>query len=172
MGKTTQLDQTMRVIERVRRSRPRTRLHLQAYVKGFLGLDIPGRRMCPGHDSPLDYLAWAVLQEDGPRRHKDTKEIIFEDKEHVRDCVVWANRGGGKTQLGAIATLLDMLFKPGIQIRILGGSFEQSSKNGRGSEATKDKKISSLNEKLKKKDEVLGEVMEEYVKLKKELGEP
>jgi hypothetical protein len=40
--------------------------------------------------------------------------------------IVWANRGGGKTQLGAIATLLDMLFKPGIQIRILGGSFEQS----------------------------------------------
>lgn len=42
------------------------------------------------------------------------------------DCIVWANRGGGKTFLGAVATLLDLLFKPGIEIRILGGSMEQS----------------------------------------------
>ncbi|MCC7145138.1 MAG: hypothetical protein IT443_01695 [Phycisphaeraceae bacterium] len=44
------------------------------------------------------------------------------------DLVVWANRGGGKTFLGAVATLLDLIFKPGIQVRILGGSLEQSSK--------------------------------------------
>ncbi|MEX1015524.1 MAG: hypothetical protein WDZ31_02165, partial [Phycisphaeraceae bacterium] len=43
-------------------------------------------------------------------------------------CVVWANRGGGKTMLGAVATLLDLVFKPGVQVRILGGSLEQSSK--------------------------------------------
>lgn len=42
------------------------------------------------------------------------------------DCVVWANRGGGKTFLGAIATLLDLLYKPGIEIRVLGGSLDQS----------------------------------------------
>lgn len=42
--------------------------------------------------------------------------------------MVWANRGGGKTMLGAVATLLDLLFKPGVQVRILGGSLEQSSK--------------------------------------------
>jgi Terminase RNaseH-like domain len=46
----------------------------------------------------------------------------------VLDCVVWANRGGGKTFLGAVATLLDLLFKPGIEIRILGGSMEQSQR--------------------------------------------
>jgi hypothetical protein len=39
---------------------------------------------------------------------------------------VWANRGGGKTFLGAVATMLDLVFKPGIEIRILGGSMEQS----------------------------------------------
>jgi hypothetical protein len=44
------------------------------------------------------------------------------------DVVVWANRGGGKTMLGAVATMLDLLFKPGVQVRILGGSFEQSDK--------------------------------------------
>jgi hypothetical protein len=30
--------------------------------------------------------------------------------------------------LGAVATLLDLLFKPGIQVRVLGGSLEQSEK--------------------------------------------
>ncbi len=44
------------------------------------------------------------------------------------DCVVWANRGGGKTMLGAVATLMDMVFKDGIQIRILGGSLEQAQR--------------------------------------------
>lgn len=46
----------------------------------------------------------------------------------IVDCVVWANRGGGKTMLGAIATLLDLVFKDGIEIRILGGSMDQSQR--------------------------------------------
>lgn len=46
----------------------------------------------------------------------------------VADCVVWASRGGGKTFLGAVATLLDMVFKPGIEIRVLGGSMDQSKR--------------------------------------------
>lgn len=46
----------------------------------------------------------------------------------VGDRVVWASRGGGKTMLGAAATLLDLLFYPGIQIRVLGGSLNQSEK--------------------------------------------
>ncbi len=41
------------------------------------------------------------------------------------DCTVWANRGGGKTFLAAIATLLDLLFKRACQVRILAGSIEQ-----------------------------------------------
>ena len=44
------------------------------------------------------------------------------------DCIVWANRGGGKTQLAAAATLLDCIFKPNCQVRILGGSLEQSKR--------------------------------------------
>ncbi|NJL30770.1 MAG: hypothetical protein HC898_03590 [Phycisphaerales bacterium] len=48
--------------------------------------------------------------------------------ERNQDCLVWANRGGGKTMLGAAATVLDLIFKPGIQVRILGGSLGQSSK--------------------------------------------
>jgi hypothetical protein len=44
------------------------------------------------------------------------------------DCVVWANRGGGKTFLGAVATVLDLYFKPGIEVRILAGSLDQSKR--------------------------------------------
>jgi hypothetical protein len=44
------------------------------------------------------------------------------------DCILWANRGGGKTQLAAAATLLDCIFKPNCQVRILGGSLEQSKR--------------------------------------------
>jgi len=44
------------------------------------------------------------------------------------DCVVWANRAGGKTELAAVATLLDCIFKPSCQVRILGGSGEQSNR--------------------------------------------
>ena len=42
------------------------------------------------------------------------------------DCLVWACRGGGKTLLGAVASLLDCLWQPGCSVRILGGSEEQS----------------------------------------------
>lgn len=64
-----------------------------------------------GHSAPFAYLCHA----------------FFEDRQ-PRDCVVWANRGGGKTFYAAVATLLDMVFKPGIEIRILGGSLEQSKR--------------------------------------------
>ena len=36
--------------------------------------------------------------------------------------IAWCGR------IGAVATLLDLLFKPGVQVRILGGSLEQSAK--------------------------------------------
>lgn len=44
------------------------------------------------------------------------------------DCVVWAARGTGKTFLGAVATMLDMVFKPGVGVRILAGSIEQAQR--------------------------------------------
>ncbi len=47
--------------------------------------------------------------------------------------------------------------------------------NGRKAKAVedaKDKKIEQLEAKLQRKNEVLGELMEEHVQLKKELGEP
>ena len=103
---------TAALVERMRGCWPRNAVELSAYVEAFLNLRVPARRMCAGHDSPLDYLAFATLA--GP--------------EQSGDCVVWANRGGGKTQLGAVASLLECVFMPGCAVRILGGSEEQSQR--------------------------------------------
>jgi len=95
----------------IRDLKPNTPDELHGYCRLMFGFDITRRHMLDGMSAPFDYLCHAFFQTNP-----------------VRDCVVWANRGGGKTQLGAIATLLDLMFKPGIQIRILGGSMDQSSK--------------------------------------------
>jgi hypothetical protein len=108
-----------RVYEKVRWVRPRGRVWLRNYVKVFLGADVPDVRICEGHCTPMDYLwhAWSVDSGDGGGKGLRSS-----------DAVVWANRGGGKTHLGAVASLLDCMFKPGCSVRILGGSREQSSR--------------------------------------------
>ncbi len=70
---------------------------------------------------PRRYLAHAFFADHMP-------EAIAHTIEDPIDAVVWANRGGGKTFLGAVATLLDMVYKPGIEVRILGGSLEQAQR--------------------------------------------
>lgn len=82
---------------------------LHYWVHHLTGLSVPTRPVCPHHQAPMEYLARAYF-------------------EPAKDLVVWAPRGGGKTRLGAVATLLDLILKPGCQIRILGGSLEQSQK--------------------------------------------
>ena len=82
---------------------------LHAWVRLFVGLDVPRVAVCPTHQPPFEYL----------------RRSYFEP---TRDVVVWAPRGGGKTRLAAVATLLDLLHKPGASVRILGGSLEQSMK--------------------------------------------
>ena len=51
-------------------------------------------------------------------------------------------------------------------------AFAQPGKRRRADEDAKDRKIVALEEKLQRKNEVLAELMEEHVQLKKELGEP
>jgi hypothetical protein len=80
---------------------------LHDWVQLHTGLRVPHKPVCPNHDAPFEYL----------------KAAYFEPAE---DLVVWAPRGGGKTQLGAVATLLDLLHKPGVAVRIIGGSLAQS----------------------------------------------
>ncbi len=135
---------------------PRSRDALRHWLRAVLGISVPTRSLIDGHSTPLDYLAFSFLEDEmvSGRVERDAHAAPADHPPHIiapgvdrgstlsvnaahdtadlyadtptRDCVVWANRGGGKTFLGAVATLLDLLYKPGIEIRILGGSLEQS----------------------------------------------
>jgi len=131
----------------LRRTRPTTKGDLKNYVKVFLGIDVPDKRICSRHDSPLDYL-WHSFSADFAVDEKERLTAEYaknaEGKTDIQtkrcgsvssvvkranaDAIIWANRGGGKTQLAAIATLLDCVFKRNCQVRILGGSGEQAGR--------------------------------------------
>jgi len=51
-------------------------------------------------------------------------------------------------------------------------AFDHHGKRRKAAADVKDRKIAALEEKLQRKNEVLAELMEEHVQLKKELGEP
>jgi transposase-like protein len=51
-------------------------------------------------------------------------------------------------------------------------AFEHTGKRRKAEDDAKDRKIAALEDKLQRKNEVLAELMEEHVQLKKELGEP
>jgi hypothetical protein len=93
---------------------------LHAWLVKEVGIRVPRTSLIEGHAAPFDYLQFAFFGEA-----TETSRPIG-TRNQCPDCVVWANRGGGKTFLGAVATMLDLVFKPGIEVRILGGSLEQS----------------------------------------------
>ncbi|MFO0832427.1 MAG: hypothetical protein U0637_11390 [Phycisphaerales bacterium] len=119
---------------------PATPDALHAWLRRHLALSIPRTPVLKGHAAPFDYLTHAFFEGRGfynprpiPQRLPLTQittphAIPLNPRDNPLDCVVWANRGGGKTFLGAVATLLDLTFKPGIEVRILGGSMEQSGR--------------------------------------------
>ena len=88
---------------------PKTDVELQAYCWAFFDKFIPAKSFCEGHCSPFNYLASSYF---GKHNH----------------CVVWANRAGGKTLLGAVAALLDAIHRPQCATRVLGGSLEQADR--------------------------------------------
>lgn len=100
---------------------PPTADALHRWIRRHLGVSLARSPLVPGHAAPFDYVAHAFFEAgallDAPPADPP-----------ALDAVVWANRGGGKTYLGALATALDLVFKPGIEVRILGGSLEQSKR--------------------------------------------
>ena len=40
----------------LRKKRPQTKRDLRNYVKVFLGVNVPDRKICTEHSSPMDYL--------------------------------------------------------------------------------------------------------------------
>jgi len=101
---------------RLRLKRPKTKNHLRDYIKFFIGVDVPNKVLTEGHSSPMDYV-WHSFNSD-----------FLKEKKANADCVVWANRGGSKTETAAILNCLDCIFKPAIQIRILSGSGYQAGR--------------------------------------------
>ena len=91
--------------------RPASPEALHAWRASALGVGVPRHPLTPGSSAPFEYLR-AAFFEDAPER----------------DCVVWAARGSGKTFYAAVATALDLAFKPGVQVKILGGSLQQSAR--------------------------------------------
>lgn len=100
---------------------------LHDWLRTTLDITLPRKAMLDGSTPPATYIEHAFF-EAGALLHPDHVQVTKPDKRPPLDCVVWANRGGGKTFLGALATMLDLIFKPGIDIRILGGSLEQSKR--------------------------------------------
>ena len=99
---------------------------LRDWLKETLGLVIARRPIIRGHQAPFAYLSHVFFEGGRLLAHHETTPQ--ETPKVPLDSVVWANRGGGKTFLGAVATMLDLVFKPGIEVRILGGSLEQSKR--------------------------------------------
>lgn len=94
-------------------ARPASVEELASCVRTMLDVEVSAK--------PLTYLAHAFFADHLP-------EVLGSTADDAIDVVVWANRGGGKTFLGAVATLLDLVYKPGIEVRILGGSLEQAQR--------------------------------------------
>jgi hypothetical protein len=91
--------------------RPRTPDQLRGWLREVLGITVPRDGLVEMHDAPFAYLCHAFFERETPR-----------------DCVVWASRGSGKTFYAAVATLLDLIFKPGVEVLIVGGSLEQAAR--------------------------------------------
>ena len=133
------IEKATHIYEALRRTRPNSRRDLKNYVKVFLGIDVPDKKICSEHNSPLDYL-WHAFSIDFPALRVTSRGEVGSEKSEERDtryerrvtsnadAIVWANRSGGKTELAAVATLLDCIFKPNCKTRILGGSGEQSAR--------------------------------------------
>lgn len=102
---------------------PRDADALHTWLVNVLGVSIPRRALGTAHDAPFSYLVHSFFEGTaGTAAMRSPRDGLS------ADCIVWAGRGGGKTFLGAIATTLDLIFKPGVEVRILAGSLEQASR--------------------------------------------
>lgn len=105
---------------------PETADALHAWLARTLNIHLVREPIDGANSAPFDYLVHTFFEGAVRARPLATDEDDAQRERSGADCVVWASRGGGKTFLAALATLLDMIFKPGVQVRLLGASLEQS----------------------------------------------
>ena len=112
-------------------TRPASPAHLHQWLRLVLDVDVPRRALLQGSDAPFDYLCWAFFDESRGETSEGSAEsprTLSPSAASASDAVVWACRGGGKTFYAAVATLLDLIFKPGIEVKVLGGSLDQAGR--------------------------------------------
>ncbi|MBX3358526.1 MAG: hypothetical protein KF745_08860 [Phycisphaeraceae bacterium] len=114
---------------------PATPDALHEWLEVHAGVSVPRRALLAASDAPFDYLLHTYFEgrtfpsESGPSDADGASHLTEPAPARgPADCVVWASRGGGKTFLGAVATMLDLVHKPSIQVRILAGSVEQAQR--------------------------------------------
>jgi hypothetical protein len=106
---------------------PSTPDELHRWCRQTLGLSFPRTAVIEGHSAPFEYLCHVFFGCVTPNPW-DAPAPVLDPTRVPLDSVLWANRGGSKTLLGAVATARDMIFRPGIQVRILAGSLDQGSR--------------------------------------------
>jgi len=82
---------------------------LHFYIRLFLGINIPRKKICPEHHAPFTYVS----------------NMFFEK---IRNSIAFANRTGGKTLNIAILNHCDMIFKEGCEIASAGATKDQAAK--------------------------------------------
>jgi len=79
---------------------------LARFLRRYLDMRIPDKRICPEHRAPFSFVADVFLG-------------------RVVDAVVWSCRSGGKSFNAALLTFLDSHFRTKCDTRVLAGSFYQ-----------------------------------------------
>lgn len=83
------------------RDGPTTDDELHDWVKTNLGIVVPRKAVCEGHNAPFEFLS----------------DLYFE---RTSSALLMANRGGSKTFLVAVLHLLNSVFKPGVESATVG----------------------------------------------------
>jgi transposase len=101
------------------------------------------------------------------RRHFTAQEKVAVLRRHLLEKTLVSDLGD---QLGINPTLFYRWQKEFFENGH--AAFENPGKRRKAEDGARDRKIAALEDKLQRKNEVLAELMEEHVQLKKELGEP
>ena len=102
-----------------------------------------------------------------PRKHYTPGEKVAILRRHLLDRVPVSDLCDEyQLQANAFYNWQKIFFENGA------AAFEQVGKRHKAEQDVKERKIVQLEQKLQRKNEVVAELMEEHVQLKKELGEP
>ncbi len=133
----------------LREVRPHTPNQLHQWLRAVLDIEVPRAPILPASTAPFDYLTHTFFEGAPPSPLGGEARVRGQTQQRAQrasatppsgplpsgslatpspDAVVWAPRGGGKTFYAALATLLDLLFKPTIEIKIIAGSLEQGQR--------------------------------------------